>query len=96
MKNLLTWRKDQNVIHEGKLTHYIPDDNIYVYFRHNATKTVMIILNGNAVEKMINTSRFSKNTEPFKKAKDVISKRVYSDIQSINIPPYSSLILELY
>jgi glycosidase len=96
MKNLLTWRKDQNVIHEGKLTHYIPDDNIYVYFRHNATKTVMIILNANAVQKIVDTRRFSKNTGSFKNAKDVLSQHVYSDIQSINVPPSSALILELY
>jgi glycosidase len=33
LRTLLNWRKDQEVIHHGKLKHFIPENNIYVYFR---------------------------------------------------------------
>lgn len=95
LKNLLDWRKSQEVIHNGKLTHYIPEDNVYVYFRHNASKTVMIVLNANGSEKTLETKRFAKNIGAFKKAKDILSKQDYTDIQSIKIEPFSALVLEL-
>lgn len=34
-KRLLNWRKNAEVIHTGKLTHYAPMKGVYVYFRDN-------------------------------------------------------------
>ncbi|MCK7537386.1 MAG: cyclomaltodextrinase C-terminal domain-containing protein [Marinilabiliales bacterium] len=44
---ILNWRKDKEVIHTGKLKHYIPQDGVYVYFRYNCGESVMVILNNN-------------------------------------------------
>jgi glycosidase len=33
---LFNWRKTKSVIHSGKMKHYIPENNVYVYFRYNA------------------------------------------------------------
>ena len=46
-RNLLNWRKEKEVIHTGKLKHYITDDGLYVYFRYNKKESVMVILNSN-------------------------------------------------
>jgi len=53
MKKLLNWRKGSNAIAQGKLTHYAPNNGVYVYFRtlaatadHPAEK-VMVVLNKN-------------------------------------------------
>ena len=45
MMKLLNWRKINPVIHTGKLMHYSPSNGLYVYFRYNKTKKVMIALN---------------------------------------------------
>ena len=57
LSKLLNWRKDQPLVHHGKLMHYIPEDNIYVYFRYNESKSVMVIMNGNPSEKTLSTKR---------------------------------------
>ena len=44
---ILNWRKTKDVIHTGKLKHYIPADGIYVYFRYNNDESVMVVLNNN-------------------------------------------------
>jgi Cyclo-malto-dextrinase C-terminal domain./Alpha amylase, catalytic domain. len=47
VKKLLNWRKQNEVIHKGKLVHYFPEDGVYVYFRVLGAKKVMVLLNRN-------------------------------------------------
>ena len=96
LKNLLQWRKTADVIHGGGLTHYIPEGNVYVYFRYDSSNTVMVILNANVEDKVIETKRFSQNMQSFKKGHDILSKREHSDIQSVRVPAMTALILELH
>jgi neopullulanase len=95
LRTLLNWRKGENEIHNGKLTHYIPEDNIYVYFRYNDQKTIMVILNGNSESKTLDTKRFQENMQGFKGATNVITKETVSDLASLKLDSQSALILEL-
>jgi glycosidase len=95
MKKLLNWRKNETVIHAGKLTHYIPQENIYVYFRYNEERTVMVIMNGNQQDKVLDTKRFTENLRNHKSGKDVITGLVYDSIDTIKLPAQSVLVLEL-
>nr|HPM32490.1 cyclomaltodextrinase C-terminal domain-containing protein [Chryseolinea sp.] len=94
MKKLLNWRKDQTVIHSGKLIHYIPEDNVYVYFRTNALKSVMVIINGNKSDKLLKMDRFKENLRNFTKAKDILGTGEHS-IDQLMVPAQTALILEL-
>lgn len=94
-KKLLNWRKNQSVIHYGKTTHYIPENNVYVYFRHNETKSVMVVLNNSDQPQTINTKRFKENIQNSPQAKDIISEKVISLTDTIRLPAKSSMILEL-
>jgi glycosidase len=47
MRKLLIWRKECKIIHHGKLMHYSPSDGLYVYFRHDNSGKVMVVLNKN-------------------------------------------------
>lgn len=42
---LLKWRAGSDAIARGKLTQFVPQDNVYVYFRHSEKETVMVIAN---------------------------------------------------
>ncbi len=74
-KTLLNWRKENPVIHTGKLTHYAPADNVYVYFRYNENKKVMVIINKNTEEYELNLERFRKHLGKTTKAFDVIDQK---------------------
>jgi hypothetical protein len=37
--------ENQRSVHFGKMTHYIPENNVYVYFRYTDNKTVMVLMN---------------------------------------------------
>ncbi|MBP2283382.1 glycosidase [Flavobacterium sp. CG_23.5] len=92
---LFNWRKTKSVVHFGKMTHYIPENNVYVYFRYNTNETVMVLINNSKETHKINTHRFKENIKNFKTGKDVISELTFDVTNEITLEPKSVLILEL-
>ncbi len=92
---LLNWRKNKDVIHSGKLIHYVPGNDIYVYFRYNDKETVMVVLNNNESAQTLKTDRFSEAMGNYTSGKEVISGKTYTDLKSLEVPAKSALILEL-
>ncbi|MBP1639116.1 MAG: alpha amylase catalytic region [Bacteroidetes bacterium] len=92
---LLNWRKSKEVIRTGKLLHYVPENDIYVYFRYNKKETIMVILNNNDVQKILKTNRFTEALKHFKQGIDVITEKTYALAPDLTLPPKSALILEL-
>lgn len=92
---LFNWRKNKTVIHSGKTTQYVPQNNVYVYFRHNDTDTVMVVINNSASAQKLDLKRFSENIRSARSGKDVISGKTFDFSQTLEIGPKSALILEL-
>ena len=92
---LFTWRKSKEVIHSGKTTHYVPDNNVYVYFRYNEKETVMVIINNNSEKQTLKTNRFKESIQNLKSGKEVLSGTTFDLNNDIEIEGKSALILEL-
>jgi len=95
LKRLLNWRLDKKVIHSGKLTHFVPENGTYVYFRHDADDSVMVVMSKNAEATELDLSRFAERLEGFSSAHDVITGQSQPLSGSLNLPPRSVLVLEL-
>jgi glycosidase len=95
LKTLLTWRRDKDVIHSGQLTHFRPENGTYVYFRHDADESVMVVLNKNTEETELELARFSERLKGYLGAKDVITGEVLQLAESLTLPARSVLVLEL-
>jgi len=95
LKQLLNWRKKNPVISNGQTLHFAPYDGLYVYFRYNKEKTVMVVMNKNDKEVSVDTNRFVEILKGRTNALDVLSnKRV--DIKSgISVNPKSATIFEI-
>ena len=94
-KKVLNWRKENPVIHTGKMIHYAPEDDVYVYGRDNEDKRVMILLNKSKENKTIDTERFYELIGQYKTGRDVISGNTYDLNDEIIVPALTGLILEL-
>lgn len=92
---LFQWRKTNEAVHFGKMTHYIPENNVYVYFRYTDSKTVMVVVNNGLTPRKIETSRFQENIKDFKLGKDVLSGKAVDLKSEFSIEGQSVLILEL-
>ena len=95
VRTLLQWRRDKEVIHSGQLTHFVPRDGTYVYFRHNADDSVMVVLNKNEDATPLDLSRFRERLAGFSEGRDVITGDVQTLGDELDLPPRSVLVLEL-
>jgi len=93
---LLNWRKTNTAVQTGKFEHYIPQNNVYVYFRFDKTKTVMVVLNNNLKAQTLNLKRFAENLKSFTKGTDMLSGKSFNFTNtSISIKGKTPLIIEL-
>lgn len=95
LKNLLNWRKNKEVIHTGKLIHYVPRDGVYVYFRTNSRESVMIILNNNNKKTILDTNRFYHELSGFTNGFEITSSTLIDDLSMIPLDEKSVKIIEL-
>ena len=92
---LFNWRKNKSLIHSGKMTHYIPENNVYVYFRYNDSESVMVVINNNTEKQILKTNRFQENIQNFTSGKDVITEKSFDLKNDIEMEGKSVLIIEL-
>jgi glycosidase len=92
---LFNWRKSKSVIHQGKTTHYAPENNVYVYFRYSETESVMVIINNNNETLTFKTNRFQENIKNYQSGKDILNNSILDLKNDITINGKSVLVLEL-
>lgn len=92
---LFQWRKTNEAVHFGKMKHYIPENNVYVYFRYTDKKSVMVIVNNNIESQTIKTNRFQESIQNYSSGKDVISEKSIDLKNDISIEGKSVVVLEL-
>lgn len=94
-RKLLNWRKKSVAIAKGKMIQYLPESNIYVYFRKHGDQLVMVIVNGNDVNKELKTSRFVETIGTKRMAMDVLSgESVDLSGGKLNLSPNGITILD--
>lgn len=95
VRTLANYRKKNEVLQTGKLMQYVPENGIYVYFRYNADKTVMIVMNTNDTVSDLSLKRFNERLDGFNSALNIITSQKINSLQTINIPAKTTLVLEL-
>ncbi|WP_299251833.1 glycoside hydrolase family 13 protein [uncultured Aquimarina sp.] len=96
VKTILNWRKNAKSIHEGKLTHYQPMDNVYVYFRYTDTESSMIIINNSDKDyQSFSLERFKKSLEGYTKGKEILTGKELQNLQSVFLSKNTALIIDL-
>ena len=95
IQKLLQWRDQKEVIHSGKLKHFVPQDEVYSFFRYNDKDCVMVILNNSDQDKTVDMGRFNESTNSYMTGTEVMTGKVFDIKSPLKISPKSALILEL-
>ena len=95
VKKLATYRRDHKVLHTGKLMQYLPENGLYVYFRYDATGTVLVASNTTDKAASLPTARFSERMTGFTKARNVLTGESLSSVSSLALPAKTAVVLEL-
>ena len=95
VKKITNWRKTASAIHNGDLIHFVPEDNMYVFFRFNNEQTVMVIMNRNDETKMIDRNRFAEFLDDFSEGRNIIDDTKINVSEDFEIGPKRTAIFEL-
>lgn len=87
------FRKSSSAIKNGRMTQYLPNEGLYVYFRYDANQTVMCVMNTSDQGRKVNFSDFAERTNGFSGGKEVVSGQFISE--QFNIPALSMQVIEL-
>ena len=94
-KKLIQWRKTNEAIHIGKTLHYVPREDVYVYFRYTDNERVMVVINNNLKDQKIYLKNYSQGISGRTKAYEVNSGNSFKLPEILNIPSETTLIIEL-
>ena len=94
--NLLRFRRQSEAIKTGALTHFIPTENAYVYFRSAKTgQVVMVVLNLSHKTAKLNIERFTELTGPTLTGQNIITGTKYHCVKSIRIAPRTPVVIDV-
>ena len=95
VKKLATYRRDHKVLHDGKLMQYLPENGLYVYFRYDASGTVMVASNTTDKATTLPTARFAERVAGFTKARNVLTGESLGSLATLQLPAKTAMVLEL-
>ena len=95
VRKLATWRKGEPVIHTGKLMHFGPENNTWVYFRYSDSKRIMVAMNNNPKEMALPTARFQEMLKGTASGVDILSGHTVDLTRELRLAPKATLVIEL-
>ena len=94
-KTLFNFRKETPALHTGELLHYLPENNVYVYFRSLEDQTVMVVLNNNPEEQTLDLSRFAEGIKKATTGKELFSQNTLNLDEPLTVKGKSPLVISL-
>lgn len=95
LRRLARYRRETTALQTGKLLQFVPQDGVYVYFRYDHSKTIMCVMNSEAVEKKIDPARFSEIIKGAVTGMDIPTGDHFRIDQPFSVRGQSMLVLEL-
>ena len=92
--NLFRWRKDNDVIHNGKTMHFLTRDNTYAFFRYNETGKVFVFINNSLDEKTVPWSHYAEIASDLGEGKNVITGEMVTVSDSTVVGPCSAIVVD--
>lgn len=96
LSRLLHWRKGNDVITQGRQTHFIPFNGIYVLARTLDKRRVLTIMNGTSKSAIMPVARYAEVIGDAHEARDVLTGRTINLQNDIKLAPRATLVLELF
>jgi glycosidase len=95
ISTIANWRKGSAAIAQGDFKHYVPEDEVYVYFRTFKNEKVMVLVNNSDKPKTVQRVRFASELGTAESAFDVLNGELTTLDATIQIGPKTARILEI-
>lgn len=94
-RTLIRYRNATPALQTGRLMQFVPEDGVYVYFRYDAAKTVMVVLNTANADRTLDMKRFAERMSGFSRAKNVVTGETIQNLATLAVAKNAPLVLEL-
>ena len=74
---------------------FVPEHNVYVYFRYTDSETVMVVINNNKETQELDLKRFSEIIKKSKSGHEILSNKTILFENNLNVEGKSAMIIEL-
>ena len=95
VQKVTNWRKGAKAIHEGKLTHFVPENDTYVFFRYTDEEVVMVVMNKNEEARTFNRDRFAEFLDDYETGTNIIDGSTIDLSTNFQVGPKQTAIFEL-
>jgi glycosidase len=93
-RKLFRWRKDNDVIHDGRTMHFLTRDNTYAFFRYNDSGKVFVYINNSLDEKTIPWSHYAEIASGLGEGTNVLTGEMVTVTDSTVVGPCSALVVD--
>jgi len=93
LSRLLKWRKGSEAVAKGKLIHYVPNNDLYVYARYTNKDRVIVVLNNGKQSRNLSIEKYAEVFAGINLVTDVITGKEYKLNKQLNIDPRSAMVL---
>ncbi|MCR5133251.1 MAG: glycoside hydrolase family 13 protein [Bacteroidales bacterium] len=93
-RKLFRWRKDNDVIHDGRTMHFLTRDNTYAFFRYNDSGKVFVYINNSLDEKTIPWSHYAEIASGLGEGTNVLTGEKVTVTDSTVVGPCSALVVD--
>ncbi|OYQ42248.1 glycoside hydrolase family 13 protein [Flavobacterium aurantiibacter] len=94
-KKVFNYRKNNPVLHFGKMKHYLPINNVYVYFRTLNEKSVMVVVNNNKEAQTLDLTTYNESLAGYRTGQEIVTGSKLEINKSLSVPAQDVLIIEL-
>ena len=91
---LFRWRKDNDVIHNGRTMHFLTRDNTYAFFRYNDGGKVFVFINNSLDEKPVPWSHYAEIASGLGEGTNVVTGEKMTVTDSTVVGPCSALVVD--
>ncbi|MCB1628738.1 MAG: cyclomaltodextrinase N-terminal domain-containing protein [Xanthomonadales bacterium] len=93
LRQLLRWRQHKSVVHEGALTHFLPDDGLYVWIRHQPGQQVLAAINRSDRPRRLDPQRYDEVLQGRREGTELWQGRI--DLEHAELPAGASWVIDL-
>ena len=92
---MINWRRTKSVIHKGKTLHYVPENDVYVYFRYTESARIMVIVNNSLEKQKLFLDRFKEGLAGKTKGVEILTNYKIKLNETLEVDPETAYIIEL-
>ncbi|WBL26861.1 glycoside hydrolase family 13 protein [Zunongwangia sp. HGR-M22] len=92
---LLNFRKENEVLQFGKMLQFLPEKNVYIYFRYNDENSVMVIINNSAEDQILDLKNYAEGIQDSTSGKEIISGENIQLNETLRIKAQDAMLIQL-